>query len=83
MIELSELEMHNRFNKYYHLFKPIQRIKCPYYEKQALIYEHELFVSLGTNHQENFLKLYLTSLLDLIHYKTTQSTQAKKEKYEN
>lgn len=73
MLVLTELEMHNRFNKYYHLFKPIQRIKCPYYEKQALIYEHELFVSLGTNHQEYFLKLYLTSLLDLIYDKITQA----------
>ncbi|WIL00596.1 hypothetical protein [Escherichia phage vB_EcoM_CRJP21] len=77
---LSELEMYHRFNKYYHLLKPIQRIKCPFEEKQVLIYEHKLFVSLGTNEQEYYLKLYLITLIDLIHYKTKQ---ANKEKYEN
>lgn len=72
--------MGQRFNKYYHLLKPIQRIKCSYDEKQVLIYEHKFFVSLGTNHQEYYLKLYLITLIDLIHYKTKQ---ANKEKYEN
>lgn len=80
---LTELEMYHRFNKYYHLLKPIQRIKCPFEVKQVLIYEHKLFVSLGTNEQEYYLKLYLITLIDLIHYKTTQSKQANKEKYEN
>lgn len=80
---LSELEMHNRLYKYYHLLKPIQRIKCPFEVKQVLIYEHKFFVSLGTNHQEYFLKLYLITLIDLIHYKTKQANNANKEKYEN
>lgn len=80
---LSELEMYHRFNKYYHLLKPIQKTKCNFEEKQVLIYEHKLFVSLGTNEQEYYLKLYLITLIDLIHYKTKQSKQAKKEQYEN
>uniref|UniRef100_A0AAU7PGQ8 Uncharacterized protein n=1 Tax=Escherichia phage fEgEco12 TaxID=3158837 RepID=A0AAU7PGQ8_9CAUD len=80
---LTELEMYHRFNKYYHLLKPIQRIKCPFEEKQVLIYEHKFFVSLGTDQQEYYLTLYLITLIDFIHYKTTQSKQANKEKYEN
>lgn len=80
---LTELEMYHRFNKYYHLLKPIQKTKCNFEEKQVLIYEHKLFVSLGTNEQEYYLKLYLITLIDFIHYKTTQSKQANKEKYEN
>lgn len=74
---LTELEMYHRFNKYYHLLKPIQRIKCPFEEKQVLIYEHKFFVSLGTNHQEYYLKLYLITLIELINQK------AKKSKNEN
>lgn len=77
---LTELEMYHRFNKYYHLLKPIQRIKCPFEEKQVLIYEHKFFVSLGTDQQEYYLTLYLITLIDLIYYKTKQ---ANKEKYEN
>ena len=77
---LTELEMYHRFNKYYHLLKPIQKTKCNFEEKQVLIYEHKLFVSLGTNEQEYYLKLYLITLIDFIHYKTKQ---ANKEKYEN
>ena len=80
---LTEIEMYHRFNKYYHLLKPIQKTKCNFEEKQVLIYEHKLFVSLGTNEQEYYLKLYLITLIDFIHYKTTQSKQANKEKYEN
>lgn len=80
---LTELEMYHRFNKYSHLLKPIHRIKCSCYEKQVLIYEHKFFVSLGTDQQEYYLTLYLITLIDLIHYKTTKSKQANKEKYEN
>ncbi|GCJ80747.1 hypothetical protein BvCmsB5655_03606 [Escherichia coli] len=76
---LTELEMYHRFNKYYHLLKPIQRIKCPFVVKQVLIYEHKLFVSLGTNEQEYYLKLYLITLIELINYKTQKAKKSKNE----
>lgn len=72
--------MGQRFNKYSHLLKPIYNIKCSLAQKDVLIYEHKFFVSLGTNHQDYYLKLYLITLLELVEYKTIQ---AKKEKYEN
>lgn len=78
MLVLTELEMYHRFNKYYHLLKPIQRIKCPFEEKQVLIYEHKLFVSLGTNEQEYYLKLYLITLIELINHKTQKDKKSKK-----
>ncbi|UTS53667.1 hypothetical protein UES1_299 [Escherichia phage UE-S1] len=79
MLVLTELEMYHRFNKYYHLLKPIQRIKCPFEEKQVLIYEHKLFVSLGTNEQEYYLKLYLITLIELINHKTQKAKKSKNE----
>lgn len=79
MLVLTELEMYHRFNKYYHLLKPIQRIKCPFEEKQVLIYEHKFFVSLGTNHQEYYLKLYLITLIELINHKTQKAKKSKNE----
>lgn len=79
MLVLTELEMYHRFNKYYHLLKPIQRIKCPFEEKQVLIYEHKLFVSLGTNEQEYYLKLYVITLIELINHKTQKAKKSKNE----
>jgi hypothetical protein len=79
MLVLTELEMAMRFNRFRHLLKPIHKIKCNVEEKQVLIYEHKLFVSLGTNEQEYYLKLYLITLIELINHKTQKAKKSKNE----